>query len=64
MKPGAFGKRRSSLRLHRETLRVLLPSDLAHVVGGVGAVVTDRPSFNAAPKTNGWSANVDAHCGI
>lgn len=63
MKPGAFGKGRGSLRLHRETLRVLLPAELAVVHGG-GPYVSDRGSLNGAPKTNGWSSNVDARCGI
>jgi hypothetical protein len=62
MKPGAFRKGRGSLRLHRETVRVLSSAELAAVDGGGVLRITTVATFNTNPKTNGWSGDLDGAC--
>ena len=65
MHPRGIRKGRGALRLHRETVRVLSAAELALVDGGdilVGATVVARVTYNLAPKTNGWSADLNAGC--
>ena len=56
--------KRNVVRLHRETIRVLAPGQLAGVRGGV---LGEGPQ-EGQPKTNAWSASVgdvdgDLACG-
>jgi len=43
------------VRLHRETIRVLAPGQLAEVRGGVLGVGPEE----GQPKTNAWGAGID-----
>ena len=56
-------RRRTKLRLHRQTMRVLSGPQLAAIAGGTGEIgptmIDDDGSLvGPAPKTNAWSGIV------
>ncbi len=62
MRPTTKSQRGPQLRLHRETLRQLSTSDLR--AAGGGAYWYHPTTLAEQPKTNGWSSNTDAICGV